>query len=83
MADNGANPTLAGVQNGIAAIVSGTDVDLLHVADGRISVVNGGPDLRADLAPAGLFYSYTAEDWNYPGRVVFVPAVGLSNLSAR
>jgi Tol biopolymer transport system component len=68
-----ANPTLAGVQNGIAAIVSGSDVDLLHVADGSISVVNGGPDLHADLTPAGLFYSYTAEDWNYPGRVVFLP----------
>lgn len=31
-----------------------------------------GPVL-AQLEPAGLYYSYTADDSKYPGRVEFVP----------
>jgi hypothetical protein len=63
------------VQDGIAVYVSGTQVHLLRLSDGHeavITVPGDGPVL-AQLEPSGLFYSYTADDPKYPGRVAFVP----------
>jgi TolB protein len=63
------------VQNGLAVYVSGTDVHLLRLADGRDAVIHApgpGPVL-AQLEPIGLFYSYSVDDPSYPGRIAFVP----------
>ena len=70
-----ADAKLTDLQDGIAVLVAGTDIHLLRLADGTDSVIHApgtGPVL-AQLEPAGLFYSYTADDPTYPGRVVFVP----------
>jgi len=47
----------------------------LRLSDGREAVVDApgtGPVL-AQMESSRLFYSYTAGDPRYPGRVVFVP----------
>jgi hypothetical protein len=67
--------TLTDLHRGIAVLVAGTDFDLLRLSDGRevtITAPGAGPVL-AQLERSGLFYSYTANDAKYPGRVVFVP----------
>jgi len=69
--------TLVGVDHGIAAYVAGSDVHLLRLADGSDRVVHAGANLRAQLTPAGLFYSYSVSDSRRPGRVAFVPAMSL------
>lgn len=67
--------TLTDLQNGVVVLVAGTDIHLLRVSDGADSVIHtpGGGPVLAELEPSGLFYSYTADDSKYPGRVVFVP----------
>lgn len=67
--------TLVDVQDGIALYVTGTAVHLFRLADGREAVIQapGKGRVLAQLEPGGLFYSYTADDPKYPGRVVFVP----------
>jgi hypothetical protein len=70
-----ADRRLEDVQDGLAVYVSGTEVHLLRLSDGREAVIGApgtGPVL-AQLEPGGLFYSYTADDARYPGRVAFVP----------
>jgi len=69
---------LAGVANGVAAYVSGTDIHLVRLADGKDTTISAeaGPVFAA-LDAAGLYYSYTVADKRYPGRVAFVPSTGL------
>ncbi len=69
------NAQLADVQDGIAVLVSGREIHLIRLADGRDAVIAAaGPGpVQAQLEPSGLFYSYRADDAKYPGRVVFVP----------
>jgi len=66
---------LTDVQGGIAVLVAGTDMHLLRLSDGADAVIHvpGGGPVLAQLEPAGLFYSYAADDPKYPGRVAFVP----------
>lgn len=66
---------LVDVQDGVAVLVSGTEIHLLRLSDGREAVIaapGSGPVL-AQLEPSGLFYSYRVVDAKYPGRVDFVP----------
>lgn len=67
--------TLTDLQGGIAVLVAGTDVHLLRLSDGVEAVIHahGGGPVLAQLEPSGLFYSYTATDSKFPGRVVFTP----------
>jgi hypothetical protein len=67
--------TLSDLQDGIAVLVAGNGIHLLRPADGTDKVIHvaGTGAVLAQLEPSGLFYSYTADDPAYPGRVVFVP----------
>jgi hypothetical protein len=70
---------LEDVQDGVAVLVAEKRISLLRLSDGRgaeIDVPGSGPVL-AQLEPAGLFYSYRADDARYPGRVAFIPFDGL------
>jgi hypothetical protein len=68
------NAALTDLQSGIAVLVAGTDIHLLRLSDGADAVIHtsGTGPVLAQLKPSGLFYSYTADDPKYPGRVVFV-----------
>jgi len=66
---------LQGAQNGIVAYLAGDEVHLLRLSDGAdAAFAPAGHDPHAALTTAGLFYAYTTDDPDYPGRVVFVPS---------
>ena len=66
---------LDGVYGGLAAFDVGTTVHILALADGsdRTIAVPGGAPVHAALDSGGLFYSYTVDDADHPGRVAFIP----------
>jgi Tol biopolymer transport system component len=70
---------LEDVQGGIAVYVVGTAVHLLRLANGHDAAINaaGSGPVRAQLQPAGLFYSYVVSGGTRPGRVAFVPSSAL------
>jgi hypothetical protein len=61
-------------QSGLAVYVVGRDIHLLRLADKdvRIRAPGTGP-VRAQLEPAGLFYSYRPSASPRRGRVAFMP----------
>lgn len=69
-----ADARLENVQSGTAAYVAGTEVHLLRLADGAENTIEAaaGP-VHARIEAPGLFYSSTASDTEYPGRLTFVP----------
>ncbi len=70
-----ADASLADVKSVIAVFVSGENVDLLRLADGRSAVIRiaGKGPINAKFGSPGLFYSYGTDDARHRGRVIFVP----------
>jgi hypothetical protein len=66
---------LEDVQDGVAVLVAERRISLLRLLDGRgVEIdVPGSGSVLAQLEPAGLFYSYRADDPTYSGRVAFIP----------
>jgi len=60
----------------IAVLVSGTDIHLLRLSNGQDAVIHapGSGPVFAQLEPPGLYDSYTVDDKQHPGRVVFTPS---------
>jgi hypothetical protein len=74
-----ADAALEDVQGGVAVFVDGSAIHLLRLTDGRDAAIDpaGSGPVHAQLERAGLFYSYTVDDANRPGRVAFVPWASL------
>jgi Tol biopolymer transport system component len=70
-----ADAVLEDVQSGVALFVDGSAIHFLRLADGRDAAIRstGSGPLHSQLERAGLFYSYSVDDANRPGRVAFVP----------
>lgn len=65
---------LVDLEDGIALYLSGDEIHLHRLSDGREGVIRpeGGGPVLAELEDVGLFYSYGAADTTFRGRVAFV-----------
>ena len=69
---------LEDIQSGIAVLVSGRDVRLVRLSDGKVALIRapGRTPVHAQLEPDGLYYSYSLTARS--SRVAFLPFSGLA-----